>query len=305
MRAIVTTGTEDVKIIEVAVPEAGPGEVRIELRAAAVNPVDSQTRQGVYHRLGWIDQPDGAGLGWDAAGIVDALGDGVVGPAVGTRVVALHDRLDAPLRAFADYVVVPATAAARIPDGLNFAGAATLPLNLSTADQALDLLGDPAGRSLLVTGAAGGVGGFAVPLAVERGWTVSALGHPTDTDFLRSAGAVQVLGEIPSTRFDAVFDTAVLGDAAVSAVVDGGTYVGVVPPAKPGAVRGVDVQAVMVHHDGARLEKLLSSVARTGRESGPLAVRIAGTYPLEKANEALAALDAGGSRGRWVLTFER
>jgi NADPH:quinone reductase-like Zn-dependent oxidoreductase len=187
MRAIVTTGAEDVKTIEVAVPEAGPGEVRIELRAAAVNPVDSQTRQGIYHRLGWIDQPEGAGLGWDAAGIVDALGDGVVGPAVGTRVVALHDRLDAPLRAFADYVVVPATAVARIPDGLNFAGAATLPLNLSTADQALDLLGDPAGRTLLVTGAAGGVGGFAVPLAVERGWTVSALGRPTDTDFLRSA----------------------------------------------------------------------------------------------------------------------
>lgn len=89
--------------------------------------MDFQTRQGIYHRLGWIDQPDGAGLGWDAAGIVDALGDGVVGPAVGTRVVALHDRLDAPLRAFADYVVVPATAVARIPDGLNFAGAATLP----------------------------------------------------------------------------------------------------------------------------------------------------------------------------------
>ncbi|MCQ4121793.1 NADP-dependent oxidoreductase [Rhodococcus tibetensis] len=305
MRAIVTTGAEDLKTIEVAVPNAGPGEIRIELRAAAVNPVDSQTRRGNYHRLGWIDQPDGAGLGWDVAGIVDALGDGVAGPVVGARVVALHDRLDAPLRAFADYVVVPATAVAHIPDGLDFVGAATLPLNLSTADQALDLLGDPTGRTLLVTGAAGGVGGFAVPLAVARGWTVSALGRPTDTDFLVSAGAVEVLGELPSTRFDAVFDAAVLGEAAVVAVVDGGTYVGVVPPAMPEAVRGIDVQAVMVHHDGARLEKLLRSVARTGNEKEPLAARIAGTYPLTRADEAVAALDAGGSRGRWVLTFER
>ncbi len=95
MRAVVTTGSGDLKTIDAPVREPGAGEVRITVEAAAINPVDAQTRDGVYHRLGWIDQPDGAGVGWDVAGVVDAVGQGVREWTVGQSVIAIDDALDA------------------------------------------------------------------------------------------------------------------------------------------------------------------------------------------------------------------
>lgn len=297
MQAIVTTGDNDLTLAEVGVPVPGPRQVRIAVDAAAVNPVDVQTRQGIYHQLGLIERSQVVGLGWDVAGRVDAVGDGVGTWGRGDAVVALHDGLDSPTAAYAGYIVLPESAIAAAPTSTDAVGAATLPLNALTAMQALDLLGEPDGRTLLVTGAAGGVGGFALPLAVRRGWTVSGLARADDEEFVRASGALSMSTTPPARMFDAVFDTAVLGAEALDAIRDDGHYVGVIPSAGPPAVRGVEVTAVAVHHDGERLAELVRLV-----DEGVLAVRTAGTFPLEKAFDAHAAFEQGGTRGRWVLT---
>ncbi|WP_338893204.1 NADP-dependent oxidoreductase [Rhodococcus sovatensis] len=297
MQAIVTTGDNDLTLAELGVPVPGPQEVRIAVDAAAVNPVDVQTRRGIYHQLGWIDRSRVVGLGWDVAGRIDAVGDGVGTWSPGTYVVALHDGLDSPTAAYAGYVVVPESAIAAAPTSTDAVGAATLPLNALTAMQALDMLGEPDGRTLLVTGAAGGVGGFALPLAARRGWAVSGLARGEDEEFVRASGALFVSTTPPARTFDAVFDTAALGAQALDAIRDGGRYVGVIPSSGPPAVRGVEVTAVVVHHDGEGLAELVRLV-----DEGMLAVRTAGTFPLEKALDAHAAFERGGTRGRWVLT---
>jgi len=297
MRAIVTTTPGTLQLIQTPIPEPGPGELRIRVAAAGVNAADVTTREGVFHQLGWINQPEHTGLGWDLAGTVDALGPGVAGPAVGTGVAALLDTIDVPLGAYAEFTVVPAAGVAVLPDGMDPIVAATVPLNALTAAQALDLIDPAQGRRLLITGAAGGVGGYAVALASRRGWQVSALARSGDAEFLRDAGATELLTELPGTAsFDAVVDPAVLVGAALAEVRDRGAYVGVVSAAVPESVRGIRTVAVRVHHDGARLAELLAQVAM-----GALATRVAGTLPLADAAQAQANMEKGGQRGRWVL----
>lgn len=299
MRAIVISqpgGPEALQIIEVPSPEPGPGQIRIRVAAAGVNPVDAGTRAGAFHALGWIDQPEHTGIGWDVAGTVDTLGPDVEGPATGTRVAGLLDALDVPLGTYAEEVLVPAAGVAEVPEELDLTAAATVPLNATTADQALDLMDLRPGSSLLVTGAAGGVGGFALALGSRRGLRVTGLGRTADSDFVVSTGA-ELITELPAEpEFDAVLDAAQLVDAALAAVRDGGQYVGVIPADVPAGVRGIRATAVKVHHDGARLARLLVLAS-----DGSLAVRIAGTLSLADAAEAHRLLAKGGVRGRYVL----
>ena len=122
-----------------------------------------------------------------------------------------------------------------------------MPLNALTAVQALDLLALEAGQSLLVTGAAGAVGGYAVQLAVRRGLSVTALAREADEAFVRSLGAGRfVSGEVAPRSVDAVLDAAVLGEPALEWVRDGGVFVGVIPHTEPASVRGVRTAAVEV-----------------------------------------------------------
>lgn len=296
MRAAVITETgsaDAIEIIDIATPEPGPGEIRIRVAAAGVNPVDLQTRAGMFHELGWINQPDHVGLGWDVAGTVTAVGEGAEF-AVGDRVAALSEGVDRALGGYAEEVVVPAGAAAVVPDGLALTDAATVPLNGLTAWQAVDLLGAAEGRTLLVTGAAGGVGGYAVAFAAERGWRVTGLARSSDASFVTSAGAALITE--PTGSYDAVVDAAVLADAAVALVRDGGHYVGVIPPAVPDGLGRVRTEAVMVTADSAVLASVLASTA-----SGVLPVRIHAVLPLEQASLAHKAVEAGGVRGRHVL----
>ena len=297
MRAVVTTGNDTLDIVETATPAPGPGEVLVRVLAAAVNPVDIWTRQGIFHRADVIEPGRPTGLGWDVTGTVEAVGPDVHDLALGTTVAAVLSGFDIPLRAYADFVVAPAAAVAIVPDGLDPVAAATLPLNALTAAQALDLISPASGDRLLITGAAGAVGGFALPLAVRNGWQVGALARSGDADFLRSAGALEVLTELPtSADFDAVLDAAELGAAAFAAVRDGGSYVGVVPTAVPVGERGISTSAVASHHDGPRLASLLELAA-----TGVLAARVAGTLPLADAAQAQTNVEKGGQRGRWVL----
>ena len=196
---------------EVAPPELGPADVRIQVAAAAVNPVDVAVLTGPVRAA--VELPDPVGLGWDVSGTVTEVGGEVTGLSPGDRVAGiLHViGLKPSVGTHADETVLPADAVARVPDGLDLVEAASLPLNALTARQALDLLGPAEGRTLLVTGGAGAVGGHAVVLATRAGWRVTALARDADADFVARAGADPVT-ELPGPSFDAVLDAAVLLD---------------------------------------------------------------------------------------------
>jgi len=291
--AVVTTfgGPEAVRVVETEIPEPGAGQVRIKVAAASLNPVDAGVRAGAFGGAG-----ERLGLGWDVAGTVDAAG--VAGPwQVGDEVVALHYGAVKPLGTHAEYVVVDADAVAKAPEGVDAVHAATLPLNALTAVQALDLLELTPGQTLLVTGAAGAVGGFAVQLAAQRGVLVAGLARAGDEEFVRALGAAEFTSEgVSAGSVDAVLDAAVLGERALAWVRDGGAFAGVIPQAAPAPERGVRTGAVEVSADGARLAELVALV-----EKDVLTLRVADTYPLADAAEAHARLAEGGVRGRLVL----
>ncbi|WP_217205855.1 NADP-dependent oxidoreductase [Streptomyces sp. AC550_RSS872] len=294
MRAVVVNsfgGPENVEVVDAGIPVPGARQVRIKVAAAALNPVDAGVRAGVFGGAGRR-----IGLGWDVAGTVDAVG--VAGSwSVGDEVVALDHGMVKPLGTHAEYVVVPTDAVAKAPATVDAVHAATLPLNALTAAQALDLLEVAPGQSLLVTGAAGAVGAYAVQLAARRGIAVTGLAREGDEEFVRSLGAAGFSGGAVAERsFDAVLDAAVLGEPALAWVRDGGRYVGVIPGTEPASVRGVWTGAVEVSADGARLAELVRLV-----DDGVLTTRVAETFPLDEAAKAHARLEEGGVRGRLVL----
>jgi NADPH:quinone reductase-like Zn-dependent oxidoreductase len=293
--AVVRTpgGPDSIEIIEVPVVEPGPGQVRVEIAGAAVNPVDLALAAGVFHRLGLVHQPDHTGLGWDFAGTVAAAGPDVDLP-VGSRVAGLVDGFDRDFGTYAEQLVVPASNAAVVPDGLDLAAAATVPLNGLAAAQLVDLLGDGRGQRLLVTGAAGAVGGYVVPLAQDRGWRVTGLARAGDEAFVRGLGADFTTEA--SRGWDAVADGAVLQEQGVALVRDGGQFVGVQPSAVPSEERGVTVRVVVAKPDGARLAQLLEATA-----SGHLPARVHAAVPLDQVAVAHREFAEGGVRGRYVL----
>ncbi|RPF35399.1 NADP-dependent oxidoreductase [Streptomyces sp. TLI_185] len=291
--AVVRTfgGPEAVEVVDVDVPEPAARQVRIRVAAAALNPVDAGVRAGAFGGAG-----KQIGFGWDVAGTVDATGVAAAW-SVGDEVVALDYGMVQPLGTHAEYVVVDTDAVAKAPATVDAVHAATLPLNALTAVQALDLLELTPGQSLLVTGAAGAVGGFAVQLAARRGVAVTALAREDDEELVRSLGAAHFTsGAVGTGSVDAVLDAAILGEAALEWVRDGGAYVGVIPQAAPASVRGVRTGAVEVSADGARLAELAGLV-----DEGVLTLRVAETYALEDAAKAHARLAEGGVRGRLVL----
>ena len=296
--AVVRTpgGPDSIEFIDLPVAEPGPGEVRVQIVAAPVNPVDLTVASGPLHAMGLINQPDHTGLGWDFAGTVAAAGPGV-DLAAGTRVAGLVDGFDRDFGTYAEQLIVPATSLAVVPGGLDLAAASTVPLNALTAAQIVDLLGDaPAdGNRLLVTGAAGAVGGYVASLAQDRGWQVTGLARAEDEDFVRSLGAGFTTQAEPG--WDAVADGAVMQEQALALVRDGGAFVGVQPSARLPAERGIRVDAVIVHPDGPRLAGLL---ART--VSGELPARVHAVVPLDQVADAHRAVAKGGLRGRYVLT---
>ena len=289
--AVVRTfgGPEAVEVVEAELPEPAARQVRIKVAAAALNPVDAGVRSGVFGGAG-----KEIGLGWDVAGTVDATGVATAWN-VGDEVVALDYGMVKPLGTHAEYVVVDTDAVAKAPASVDAVAAATLPLNALTAVQALDLLELTPGQTLLVTGAAGAVGGFAVQLAAHRGIAVTGLAREADEQLVRSLGAAgfTATGE---GSYDAVLDAAVLGEAALARVRDGGAYAGVIPQAQPASVRGVRTTAVEVSADGARLAELVRLV-----DEGVLTLRVAETFALDDAAKAHARLAEGGVRGRLVL----
>jgi NADPH:quinone reductase-like Zn-dependent oxidoreductase len=316
MRALVVRsygGPEALEVTEVPVPAPGPGQVRIRVQAAAVNPVDVFVRSGMAIQVGLLPARDSVGMGWDVAGVVDEVGPGA-GFAEGDRVIGLADRLDVPTAGYADYLVLDADAVAAAPSGVAPEAAATLPLNALTAAQALDLLGLRPGQALLVTGAAGAVGGYAVQLAAAAGLRVVATASAGDESLVRGFGAelfvpraaeptapgpgtlaARVRALVPG-GVHGVLDAAVLGLPALDALRGGGAFVSVIAGVAPPPLRGTRVSTVFVRADGARLAELVGLV-----EAGTLTLRVAETFPLEKAAAAHQRLAEGSLRGRLVL----
>ncbi|WP_206788311.1 NADP-dependent oxidoreductase [Amycolatopsis sp. MtRt-6] len=328
MRAMVIRrfgGPEVLEFAEVPVPEPGPGQVRIRVAAAAVNPVDLATRSGALTAAGVIPPRAVLGLGWDVAGEIDAIGGDAglaAGPGeargsrpgppgerapfqVGDAVIGLRDRIASPLGAYAGYIVLDSAAVAPAPTGASPAEAATLPLNSLTAAQALDLV-ETTG-TVLVTGAAGAVGGYAVALAHARKLRVVAVAAEADEAQVRAFGADEFVPRGPALAdrvravvpggVDAALDTALLGLDALDAVRGGGEFVAFAAGAAPIPLRGIRVRGVWIRADGERLAEL----ARLA-ENGTLPLRVAGVRPLAEAAIAHERLAAGGLRGRLVLT---
>jgi NADPH:quinone reductase-like Zn-dependent oxidoreductase len=296
MRALLAYSTSATPVLEeVAAPQLGSTDVRIRVAAAAVNPVDVGVLTGPVRGLTGL--PDPVGLGWDVSGTVSEVGGEVSGLQPGDRVAGIVHviGLKPSVGAHADETVLPAHAVALVPDGLDLVEAASLPLNALTARQALDLFGPAEGRTLLVTGGAGAVGGHAIALAANAGWRVTALARDADADFVARAGA-EHMTELPGPSFDAVLDAAVLLESALAAVRDGGSFVGVAPGSPVDAERGIAVNTVRVEPDSEAIAGLLRLAAE-----GTLEVRVAGRVPLRDAAGTYEKVAGGGQRGRWLL----
>lgn len=296
MPALLAYSTSASPVLEdVSRPGLGPTDVRIQVAGAAVNPVDVKVLTGPLRAA--VGLPDPVGLGWDVSGTVTEVGTEVTDLGAGDRVAGILHLLGLKpsVGSHADETALPADAVARVPDGLDLVEAASLPLNALAARQALDLLGPAEGRTLLVTGGAGAVGGNAVVLATRAGWRVTALARDADADFVGRAGADPVT-EVPGPSFDAVLDAAVLLETALTAVRDGGSFVGVAPDAPVPAERGIAVHTLSVEPDGEAIAGLLDLAAQ-----GTLEPRVAGRVPLREAAKAYDKVASGGERGRWVL----
>jgi NADPH:quinone reductase len=302
MRAVVVSalgGPEVLRLVERPDPVPGPGQVLVRVRAAAVQPADLGARVG--HIPGGPDEPPFV-LGWDIAGDVVQVGADVADLRGGDRVAGMipwHLTRGNP-GGYAELVAVDAGWLVPVPDGLDAAHAATVPLNALTARHALDLMALPEPTTLLVTGASGGVGGFAAQLAVREGHRVVAQGGTDDEDWVRGLGVDKALpraadlagvGAVP-----AVLDAVPVDGPAAAAVADGGTLVTTRPTAPVDPARGVRQQVVFVHLDRPALRDLIQDVAE-----GRLRTRVAATLPLAEAAEAHRRAEAGGLHGKLVL----
>jgi NADPH:quinone reductase len=300
-------GPEVLEIIERPVPEPGKGEVRIRVAAATVNAADTVLRVGRHGPADGLAPPYIPGM--DLAGTIDAAAPGS-GWLAGERVMAVVSPRDRNGGAQAEFVVVPADSVARVPEGVSLTAAATLPMNGLTARRALDLLALRPGELLAVTGAAGAVGGYTIQLAAAEGLRVIADASPGDAALVRGFGADIVVDRGPEVAAairraapegaDALLDAAVMGASVLPAVRDGG-QVAAVRQFRGETERSITVRLVLVGdylHAGDKLAVLADQVA-----AGILTLRVAAELPAERAAEAHRRLEAGGVRGRLVLTF--
>ncbi|GGM69211.1 NADPH:quinone reductase [Lentzea pudingi] len=297
MKAITYTtfgGPEVLSLTEVDEPHAGPGQVRLKVVAAAVNPLDHKIRNG------WMPAemtpPFPITPGAEVAGIVDEVGEGLTGVAVGDAVLGWTSGGYAEYALSGDFALKPAD--------LDWDTAAALPVAVETSVRVLDLLEVGEGDTLLVHGAAGVVGAVSVQLAVARGATVIGTASPGNHDYLRSLGAVPVAyGEGLADRVraaapqgvDAVYDAAGQGDLPVSIELAGGTE-RVITIADPAAAE----LGVTFSGGGAPFGSRLGEYAQQVVE-GKLAVRVAQTLPLADAAKAQELVATGHAAGKVVL----
>ena len=290
-------GPEVLQLSQIEEPHAGPGQIRIAVRAVGVNPLDYKIRNG------WLADafptPFPAIPGGEASGIVDEIGEGVTGVAVGDEVFGLTTG-----GSYAQYTLSSVFAAK--PADVDWITAAALPVAGVTARRDLDLLDVSAADTLLIHGAAGAVGTVAVQLAAARGATVIGTASPANHDYLRVLGAIPVaygdglvdrVREIAPQGIDAVYDIAGQSALPDSITLRGGTTDRILTIADySGPSLGITLSMAVPPGAAGVLAELAEQVA-----AGKLRVTIAADLPLAEAAKAMEYSQTGHARGKIVL----
>ncbi|MFG2180943.1 NADP-dependent oxidoreductase [Streptomyces abikoensis] len=285
-------GPDVLRVIDAEEPHAGPGRIRVAVRAAGVNPVDWRIREGQVLGAHPVELPSGLGL--DAAGVVDEVGEGVEGVEVGDHVFGEGSST------YAEFAVLSAWA--RMPEGLTFEEAAGYPSVVETALRVIRESGVRSGQTLLVSGASGGVGSAVLQIARDRGITVIGTAGAANQDYLRGLGALATTygeGWVERVRglghVDAALDLA--GSGVIRELVE---LTG--DPRKVISIADLDAPKLGVRFSGVAgsvPDALAEAVRLISRDA--LHIPVEKSYPL--ADAALAHIDsqAGHTRGRRVL----
>ena len=315
-------------LAERPLPEPASGQLRIRVHAAGLNPVDYKTRDGKLRAIYRYPLPQI--LGSELAGEVDAISDDVAGFNIGQRVYVRVRKEQ--LGAFADYACVDAAVVAAMPSSLDFVHAAAVPLAALTALQCLrDELQVSAGMKLLITGGAGGVGSFAIPLAKWLGAEVTTTASPRGEALVRELGTDHVIDYTQAKisdggrRFDAALDLVGAGSlwACFGAVRRGGRIVSIAGAPEPrtawidlqrnlplsvlfvatgaplllrGLLGGVGYRYKFMHADRADLVLLAGLI-----DEGRLRVQLDRVFPFDQIDAAFAHLEAGHAKGKVVV----
>jgi NADPH:quinone reductase-like Zn-dependent oxidoreductase len=291
-------GPEVLHVVDVDEPHAGPGEVRIAVRAAGVNPSDWKRLAGQYRDFEDVKFP--SGLGVEASGIVDEVGPGVSNVSVGDAVFGCGEHANA----MAQYAVL--THWAHKPDDLSFEVASGLSVIADTATRALDEVDVKSGATLLVSGAAGGIGSAVLQLACLRGITVIGTASAQNHDYLRELGAIPTtygpglaerVRQLAPQGIDAALDLA--GSRIIPELIE---IVG-----DPSHV--VSVADFSAPQYGAKfsrgpskdLERILTDVARLCSE-GHFRLHVGRTFPLEQTREAQELSSKGHVTGKLIIS---
>ena len=308
MKAIILDGFDSPPGLREDLPAPAPAddEVLVRVRASSVNAVDGSIAVGMLKEMAAHEFP--VTLGRDFAGVVERVGPEVSGLLEGDEVFgfvpgrspAVHEG------SWAELIAVPGSSAIRKPDSVDTASAGAAPLAAITAMSALDALGVSEGDAVLVVGANGGVGSFAVQLAVNAGATVIAPGLPEDEDYLRDLG----VGEILPREADIAALVHERYPGGIDALLDLVSY----------APEGFDAHAEVLKDDGRGASPLFAAGEGSGRhnvvgmptpehlrrlaqllEAGTLRVPIQRTYELDKAPDALRAHSTEHTRGKRAI----
>src|SRR3954468_13967749 len=291
-------GTEVLREADIEVPQPGPGQIRVRVKAAGLNALDGKIRSGALEAV--FPTPLPSVPGHELAGVVDALGEGVSDVQVGDEVLGWSDT-----GSYAQYAL--ATTVTPKPAGLDWQHAAALPVAGETAERVLNLLEVAAGETVLMHGASGAVGTVAVQLATARGARVIATAGPSNHDYLTSLGATATVygdGLVERVRalapdgVDAVFDLAGKGALEDSITLRGGIERIVTIPDFGARQLGITFSQGPQERSTARLAALAQDAA-----AGKLVTTVT-AYPLDQAATAQQASDAGHVRGKLVLTVD-
>ena len=302
-------GPDVLRYEDVEQPTPGAGEVRLRVAATSFNGVDAGIRGGYLQGPFPVTLPHTPGI--DVAGTVDALGEGVGNVTVGDAVVAFLP-MTAP-GAASEFVIAPAEVLAAAPTSIPLPDAAALPMVGLTARQALfDDAGLQEGQRVLINGAGGAVGGYAIQLAKRAGAHVIATATARSAERARSAGADEVIDPTNSTVADAVAEPVdVLLNLAriapeelvalAALVKDGGVVVNTVPTIDTpfDEERGVRGVGVFVRSDAEQLSRLVALV-----DGGELRVDVAERLPLAELADVHAKADAGDLSGKVVVVAD-
>ncbi|MGC1176568.1 MAG: NADP-dependent oxidoreductase [Candidatus Saccharimonadales bacterium] len=291
-------------VVDIAQPVAAEGQVVVEVHAAGVNPFDWKVRDGQVRQMVELTFP--ATLGGDVAGLVAEIGSGVSGFEVGQAVYGQANALSGQ-GSFAEFTPVKAVSLAAKPASLDFTEAATLPLVAVSAYQALvDHMNLQAGQKILIHGAAGGIGSMAIQLAKHLGAYVATTAAASETDFVKSLGADEVIDYQTQDfanilkDYDAVYDT-VGGETntkSYAVLKPGGTLVSMVAPPDETLVKQHDAR--YTHQSTKVTTERLTKIAEL-IDAGTLKGTIDKVFPLDEAAEALEYLKTAHPRGKVVI----